>query len=117
MATKKTDTKAVKAAEKEAEVKAAPAAEKPVEKKAAEKKAPAKKAPAKKAPAKKTEVKTTVTVEFGGKAVKAQDVLAKVKKAVGRSAVKTLEIYMNVDEQKAYYVVNGEGGPDKYVEL
>lgn len=112
MATKKADAKAVKAPE--AEVKAA-APEKPAEK--AEKKAPAKKAPAKKAPAKKAEVKTTVTVEFGGKAVKAQDVLAKVKKAVGRTAVKTLEIYMNVDEQKAYYVVNGEGGPDKYVEM
>ncbi len=95
------------------------AAEKPAEKATttAAAKPAAKKAPAKKPAAKKAEATVAVTVEFGGKAVKAQDVLAMVKKEIGRKKVETLEIYINTDANKAYYVLNGKGGDDMFVEL
>ena len=102
------------AAEKKAEKAPAKKAEKAV----AEKKAPAKKAekPAaeKKAPAKKAAVKANVTVEFGEKSY-SQEKLVEIAKDVWQydlkknpADFKSVEIYVNAYESKAYYVVNGE---------
>ena len=118
--TKKTEevkaTETVKT-EKVAEVKAET---KPVAKKAPAKKPAAKKAPAKKAPAKKTEVKANVFVEFDAKQFAAKSVVddcVKAFKAENKGAtVKTVEVYINASEGKAYYVVNGNA-EGKYIEL
>ncbi|MDD7223321.1 MAG: DUF6465 family protein [Lachnospiraceae bacterium] len=86
-------------------------------KKAAAKKAPAKKeapkkAAAKKAPAKKAEVKETFAVQFAGKDY-ASDVIVKLvkdayKATKNKAAIKTLNVYVNTDDSRAYYVINDE---------
>ena len=94
------------------EKKAAPVVE-AVEKKAApiveavEKKVAAKK------PAKKTEMKTNVSVQYMGKDISEKDMIALVKKdwtakknKVGD--IKTMELYVKVEENRVYYVINGE---------
>ena len=90
--------------------------------KAAEKKAPAKttatKTAAKKAPAKKTTtakkpaVKKTETVyiQCCGYEVTTADITAKVVAAVGKKAVKELNIYVKPEEGKVYYTADGEQG-------
>ena len=101
---------------KKAEVKKeAPKKEAP--KKAEAKKAPAKKeapkkAAAKKAPAKKAEVKETFAVQFAGKDY-ASDVIVKLvkdayKATKNKAAIKTLNVYVNTDDSRAYYVINDE---------
>lgn len=137
MATKKEEqvkaamakVEAAKKAEAAAEKKAAEtktAAKAPAAKAAAEKKAPAKKAATttkttttkaaaeKKAPAKKAAVKANVTVEFGEKSY-SQEKLVEIAKDVWQydlkknpADFKSVEIYVNAYESKAYYVVNGE---------
>ena len=97
-------------AKKEAPKKEAP-------KKAEAKKAPAKKeapkkAAAKKAPAKKAEVKETFAVQFAGKDY-ASDVIVKLvkdayKATKNKAAIKTLNVYVNTDDSRAYYVINDE---------
>ncbi|MCI6977278.1 MAG: DUF6465 family protein [Lachnospiraceae bacterium] len=105
-----------KEAPKKAEVKKeAPKKEAP--KKAEAKKAPAKKeapkkAAAKKAPAKKAEVKETFAVQFAGKDY-ASDVIVKLvkdayKATKNKAAIKTLNVYVNTDDSRAYYVINDE---------
>jgi glucan-binding YG repeat protein len=86
-------------------------------KKAEAKKAPAKKeapkkAAAKKAPAKKAEVKETFAVQFAGKDY-ASDVIVKLvkdayKATKNKAAIKTLNVYVNTDDSRAYYVINDE---------
>lgn len=86
-------------------------------KKVAAKKAPAKKeapkkAAAKKAPAKKVEVKETFAVQFAGKDY-ASDVIVKLvkdayKATKNKAAIKTLNVYVNTDDSRAYYVINDE---------
>ena len=81
-------------------------------KKAEVKKAEAKKAPAKKAPAKKAEVKETFAVQFAGKDY-ASDVIVKLvkdayKATKNKAAIKTLNVYVNTDDSRAYYVINDE---------
>ena len=129
---KKEEVKAAAPAaeKKEAEKKAAPAkkaAAKPAAKKApakkaaakpaAEKKAaPAKKAAAKpaakKAPAKKVVAKETLAVQFAGKDYSTEAIMKLVKdgyKATkNKAAIKTLDVYVNIDDSRAYYVVNDE---------
>ena len=105
-----------KEAPKKAEVKKAPA-KKEAPKKAEVKKAPAKKeapkkAAAKKAPAKKAEVKETFAVQFAGKDY-ASDVIVKLvkdayKATKNKAAIKTLNVYVNTDDSRAYYVINDE---------
>ena len=105
-----------KEAPKKAEVKKAPA-KKEAPKKAEVKKAPAKKeapkkAAAKKAPAKKVEVKETFAVQFAGKDY-ASDVIVKLvkdayKATKNKAAIKTLNVYVNTDDSRAYYVINDE---------
>ena len=90
-----------KAEVKKAEVKKAPA----------KKEAP-KKAAAKKAPAKKAEVKETFAVQFAGKDY-ASDVIVKLvkdayKATKNKAAIKTLNVYVNTDDSRAYYVINDE---------
>ena len=102
---------APKAEAKKAEVK------KEAPKKAEAKKAPAKKeapkkAAAKKAPAKKAEVKETFAVQFAGKDY-ASDVIVKLvkdayKATKNKAAIKTLNVYVNTDDSRAYYVINDE---------
>ena len=90
-----------KEAPKKAEVKKAPA----------KKEAPKKEA-AKKAPAKKVEVKETFAVQFAGKDY-ASDVIVKLvkdayKATKNKAAIKTLNVYVNTDDSRAYYVINDE---------
>ena len=106
--------------------------------KAAEKKAPAKKAEApKKTAAKKAEPKKRgrkpaakkaeprvqeVYFEFDGKQVEAGQVVSLIEQAykneghqIGR--IKDLKVYINSEEGKAYYVINGDDGEGKCIEL
>lgn len=100
--------------------------------KAAEKKAPAKKTAAKKAEpkkrgrkpaAKKAEPRVQeVYFEFDGKQVEAGQVVSLIEQAykneghqIGR--IKDLKVYINSEEGKAYYVINGDDGEGKYIEL
>lgn len=100
-----------KEAPKKAEVKKAEAKKAPAKKEAPKKEAP-KKAAAKKAPAKKVEVKETFAVQFAGKDY-ASDVIVKLvkdayKATKNKAAIKTLNVYVNTDDSRAYYVINDE---------
>lgn len=95
--------------------------------KTAEKKAPAKKAEPKKRgrkpAAKKAEPRVQeVYFEFDGKQVEAGQVVSLIEQAykneghqIGR--IKDLKVYINSEEGKAYYVINGDDGEGKYIEL
>ena len=119
------ETKAVKAepVAKTEPVKAEPvaeaapkAAEKKAPRKAAAKKAPAKKAPAKKAaeaPAEKAvETKTTIILEYCGRQVTENTMIAGAKKVwadAGRTeAIETMELYVKPEDGAVYCVINGE---------
>ncbi|WP_320937949.1 DUF6465 family protein [Enterocloster lavalensis] len=69
----------------------------------------------------KAEVEKTVVVEFGGKQIKAKDVLAQAEKAYAEShpetEIKTVELYISPEQNAAYYVVNGEASDDFKIEL
>lgn len=100
-----------KEAPKKAEVRKAEAKKAPAKKEAPKKEAP-KKAAAKKAPAKKAEVKETFAVQFAGKDY-ASDVIVKLvkdayKATKNKAAIKTLNVYVNTDDSRAYYVINDE---------
>lgn len=100
-----------KEAPKKAEAKKAPAKKEAPKKEAPKKEAP-KKAAAKKAPAKKVEVKETFAVQFAGKDY-ASDVIVKLvkdayKATKNKAAIKTLNVYVNTDDSRAYYVINDE---------
>ena len=100
-----------KAEVKKAEAKKAPANKEAPKKAPAKKEAP-KKAAAKKAPAKKAEVKETLAVQFAGKDY-ASDVIIKLvkdayKATKNKAAIKTLNVYVNTDDSRAYYVINDE---------
>ena len=118
-ATKKTETAKVESVKAE-EVKT-PVTEAAEEKKAPEKKAPAKRTTTTKAAAKKTTVKKTTAkkemkvntfVEYYGKQVEEQDIVARVKKswtASGKKVgdIKTMDLYIKPEEAAVYYVING----------
>lgn len=69
----------------------------------------------------KAETERTVVVEFGGKQIKAKDVLAQAEKAYAQShpgtGIKTMELYISPEQNAAYYVVNGQASDDFKVEL
>ena len=95
-----------KEAPKKAEVKKAEAKKAPA-KKEAPKKAEVKKEEVKKAPAKKE-----AAVQFAGKDY-ASDVIVKLvkdayKATKNKAAIKTLNVYVNTDDSRAYYVINDE---------
>ena len=107
-AAKAETVKTAAAPAEEAAVKEAPAAEAPAKEAApaAEKKAEAKK------PAKKQEIKTTVSVQYLGKDISDKDMVALVKKQWTASKhkiseIKTMELYVKVEENTVYYVING----------
>ena len=127
-AVKKVADKAVEGnavAEKETEktTTASKAVKKPAEKKAAApKKTAAEKAPAaKKTPAKKAEPKAKVVIEYGENQIVAKDVLDAATKAYKANhrgvTIKTIEVYIQPENNVAYYVVNGEGSDDFKVSL
>ena len=102
--------------------KKAPAAKTPAAKKAPAKKAaaPVKKAPAAKAPAAK-EIKAAVYVQYAGREVAAQDLLAAAKKAYVAAGhkeedIETINVYVKPEENAAYFAVNGEGSDDFKIE-
>lgn len=106
-AEKKVAPKAEKKVAPKAEKKAAPKAEKKVAPKAEAKTAA-------KAPAKKAEVKSTIAVQFDGKEYSneklveiAQDVW-KYDMEKKAEDFKSVELYVNFDEKKVYFVVNGK---------
>lgn len=110
-----------KTAEVKAAKPAAPKAEKkPVAKKAAAPKKAAAKAPkaaakkpaAAKAPkaAEKKAAAAKVILEYRGKQVAQDDIVAAVKADWKGAAIKTLEIYVKPEDAAAYYVVNGKEG-------
>lgn len=110
-------TEAPKAAEKKAPVKKAEAPKKTAVKKAEPKKRGRKPA------AKKAEPRVQeVYFEFDGKQVEAGQVVSLIEQAykneghqIGR--IKDLKVYINSKEGKAYYVINGDDGEGKYIEL
>ena len=92
--------------------------------KAAEKKAaPAKEAvkeetPKKTAPA-KAEMKTAVTLQIDGRDFDPAKIVADAQKAAEKikKDVKDVHIYINVNDQAAYFTVDGEGKPEYRVNL
>lgn len=113
-AVKKTADKITKAAEKvevKAEEKVAKAVKKAVSKKTAAKKTETKKTAAKKSTAKKAEIDSKVYIQFFGKQVTANEVLAQCEadyKSNNKTAVKSIEVYVKPEDDTAYYVVNGK---------
>lgn len=99
--------KAEETTKKETAVKAAPKAEK----KTADKKPAAKKAPAKKATAKAEVKKENVVLQFAGKEIEIDSVIASAKadfKANNKGCVRSINVYVKPEEDAAYYVVNGK---------
>ena len=86
---------------------AAPAAKKAAAKKPAAKKTAAKKPAAKKAAAKKTVAPKKFVIQANGNEVSYEAVVKKVNKAY-KDSIKTLEIYVKPEENKAYYFINGK---------
>lgn len=109
---KKTTAKKTTAAKK-APAKKEAAAKKTTAAKTATKKAPAKKTAAKKTTA-KSAVKATVNLQFSGKSYTEAD-LIKIAKDVWKydlkqkaADFKNIELYVKPEENRAYYVINGE---------
>ena len=99
--------KAEETTKKETAVKAAPK----TGKKAADKKPAAKKAPAKKAAAKTEVKKENVVLQFAGKEIEIDSVVASAKadfKASNKGCVRSINVYVKPEEDAAYYVVNGK---------
>ena len=69
----------------------------------------------------KPAVKSSVFVQFAGKEIVEKDVVAACKKAYADLAtgedLKTLEVYINVEEGAAYFVANGVASENYKVEL
>ncbi len=113
---KKTAAKKAPAKKPAAKKAAAKTAAKAPAKKAAAKKPAAKKAPAKKAaPAKIVEPKKFIIQNSADQSISYTDIVKKVNKAY-KDTIKSLEIYVKSEENKAYYVVNGgvTGSVDLY---
>lgn len=114
-----TETKATtkKAVEAKSDVKAP--AKKPAAKKPAAKKA----APAKKTTNKDVAVNASYVLQYAGKEVIASTILETVKtmwveKFQGKlEEIKTIEIYIKPEENRAYFVINGLSNGDYFVEL
>ena len=69
----------------------------------------------------KPAVKSSVYVQFGGKEIVEKDVVAACKKAYADLAtgedLKTLEVYIKLEEGAAYYVANGVSNENYKIEL
>ena len=102
-------------AKKETAVKEAAETVKPAEKKATETEKPAeKKTAVRKTRTTKKEASAEIYVQFLGREIYAKDVLENVKKIwtdeMGKKAgdLKDVKIYIKPEENKAYYVINGD---------
>ena len=113
---KKVEAKKAVEEKKAAPAKKAAAPKKETAKKAApaKKEAAAKKTAAKKSTAKKAELKTEMFLQFAGKEYKAED-FEKMAKDVwqydlGNKAadLKSVDLYVKPEENKVYYVMNGD---------
>ena len=111
VAPKKAATKKAAAPKKEATKKAAAPKKEAAKKVAAPKKEATKKAAAPKKTAAKVVAKETVAIQFAGKDLSTESLvkLAKenYKSNKNKDAIKTLDVYVNVDDNRVYYVVNG----------
>ena len=99
---------------KKAAATAAPAVEKPAVSAAQEAEKPAaktRKTPAKRTPAaKKTAApQVSLTLQYMGKELSQEDMVAAVKAQWTGEEIKTLALYVKPEDQAVYYVVNGEG--------
>lgn len=69
----------------------------------------------------KPAVKSSVYVQFGGKEIIEKDVVAACKKAYADLGtgedLKTLEVYIKLEEGAAYYVANGAASENYKIEL
>ncbi|MEE3420037.1 MAG: DUF6465 family protein [Lachnospiraceae bacterium] len=122
MATTRKTTTAKKTTTAAAKTTAAPAAKVAEEKVETTVKETVKKTTTRKAPAKKAaKVETKVFVEFAGKRVDISDVTTKAVEAYKAShegaEIKSLEVYVQPENDVAYYAVNGEGSEDFKVAL
>lgn len=66
-----------------------------------------------KAEAKKTAVKQIVQLQFDGKDLAVEDIIAAAKadfRANNKGTVKTVEVYLKPEDNAAYYVINGVAG-------
>lgn len=122
--TEKKAVTAKKATEAKSEAKTS--AKKETVKKAAAKKPAAKKTATttKKTAAKKAQdIEAKTLIQYSGKEIAADDILETVKKVwvekfQGKlEEIKTIEIYIKPEENKAYFVVNGLSNGDYFVEL
>ena len=107
----KKDEEVSKVAEVVEETPKKPAAKKTATRKTAEKKTPAKKPAAKKTAAKKEAV-TTFVLQYAGREVFEQDIMARAKAdwvAAGHKEgdLKEITLYIKPEENVAYYVANG----------
>ena len=109
---------AAKAAEDSVEA-AKPVMEKAVREAADKAETTAKKARAavKKTVSKFEPKKTSVVFEANGRSFNYDDIVKAVNKACKGQTAKKLEIYVNSDEQAAYYVLDGVASPDYRVQL
>lgn len=94
------------------------AAEKP----AAKKETKATTSTAAKKPAKKVELVQEVYVEYGDQQVFTDEIVNRIKdKYVGEghylASIKSLRVYLNMDERKAYYVINDKPEENQFVEF
>ncbi|MCD2493445.1 DUF6465 family protein [Lacrimispora sp. NSJ-141] len=69
--------------------------------------------PAVRKPVKRTEMKTSVSVQYMGKDISDKEMVALIKKDWTAkkhkvSEIKTMELYVKVEENMVYYVINGE---------
>ena len=64
-------------------------------------------APAKKAPAKKAEAVIKCTIEFNNKNTVVRDLVDQIMDIEGKDNVKTLDLYVQPENNIVYYVVNG----------
>ena len=105
--------KAVAETAKAAEKKAAPAKE------AVKEEAPKKEAAPKKTAPAKAEVKTAVTLQIDGRDFDPAKIVADAQKAAEKikKDVKDVHVYINVNDQAAYFTVDGEGKPEYRVNL
>lgn len=95
------------------------------ETKAAEEKTVAKKetkATAAKKPVKKTDLVQEVYVEYGDQQVYTDEIVKRIKeKYVNEghylASIKSLKVYLNLEERKAYYVVNDKPEENQFVEF
>ena len=55
-----------------------------------------------------SKVSAKIELQFGDKAYTEEQIVSMAKKAYGGKDIKSLDIYVKPEENKAYYVVNGE---------